>query len=264
VIPSRFFLVFLLLVPLKVQGRPERVAVVGLKDSRVASHHLARAAKALSEVLRKEASSDVVTEQEVENGIRDRLARLLRIETTVAQDRYYHFRYEEAERLLAGREDPEALQLQGLIAYAAGDEKRSEQHFIRLLEIDPEAKLSTKDFPPKLVSLFEKIRGGKAGAAVRPFSLRLGKTVFVAEKSIASWGDKFRRWGSEMGWEKILLYRIEPIGWNYKMTAYLFPIQEKEETRLRAVEMVDLNAVTQAAEILVKSLFFIDTPSRLK
>jgi tetratricopeptide (TPR) repeat protein len=249
---------FLILVPQQAFGRTSRVAILGLRQPGISTKYVAKADDAFSIILKKERTFTPVPDSEIKKGLEEVLSGILKEEIVRAQDHYYHFRFQEAERLLSARDDPEALQWKGLIAYSAGDEKKARHYLIRLLEIDPRAKVSVKDFPPRLVSLFEEVRRERPKGYGKANFLQVGSGIYIPEKFVESWKIQFRKMAEEMRWDFILLHRIEPIGWNYKMTGTLFSLKGKGEDlfRIRAVELVDIRDLNKASEILIKSLFF--------
>ena len=262
---AAIFLFSLLIMTSEASGGVT-VAIVGLQDSRIAPKHAARADRSLALAIKKAGSLIPVPEEGRDRAIDEILVRMLAEELNLATDHYYHFRFQEAERLLAGRDDPEALRLKGLIAFTDGDEKKAEQYFIRLLEIDPKAKLSVKDYPPRLVALFETLGRSQPKGSPRSTFVRIAGKIYPSDISAEGWELRLRKFAQKMGWDFILLHRIEPIGWNYKISATLLSAAggSAADPRASAVELVDLDDLPRASEILVKSLFIIDTSQHLK
>jgi len=266
-------LIIVFLFPLTVVGGPsivfgksqqktvQKIAIIPILDSQVLPKYIQKAEKAFEENFKKQASLSIVPLDEIEEGIEEVLKKKLSDEVNVASNFFYHFRYKDAEKLMEGREDLESLKLKMLIAYSKGNKESAEDFSEQIIAIDPGVKLSVKDFPPGLVSLFEKTRKQKSPKKLFE-SAKLGKEIPISKKFPDGWSERLEKVMNEMSWDYLFLFRIEPIGWNHKMTGFLFQSpQVGIMPKTRAVDLVDLSDLQKASQILVKTLFIIDTSS---
>lgn len=248
-------------------GFAQTVAVMGVADSRVSQQQLKKVGKVIEVTLRERSSLRVISQEIFQEAWETVFRKILQEENSFAMDRYYRFRYREAEGILGGRDDLDALQLKGLLAFAEGDERRSEHYWVQLLQMNPAASLSRENFPPRLVDLFEGVKR-RIGASARrdPAGLAIGSHLFFSEPFSPSWQQRFKRIAEETGSDFVMLYRLQPIGWNYKLSGSLFSVKEGEGRNplIQSVEISSLQDLRQATKTLVKIMFFVDTSPNSK
>ncbi len=135
-----------------------QVAVIGMVDSRISSKNYQKADRFLAKALRDELHLSPVSKEDLSRAILEHLAKDLKEEISAAMEHFYHFRFVQAERILEGRDDPEALKVKALISYSRGDEHQAADDLRKLLKIEPGAAFSERDFPPRLISFFRAIQ----------------------------------------------------------------------------------------------------------
>lgn len=262
-----FFFIFLFPSPYafsrsKTKPVLQRVAFVALKDTGQESEILIRVGHSLENHLQKLYGFSFVPQEQVQRSLEEGLSGLMTEEVVLAQSQYYQFRFAQAENLLIGRMDEEALKWRALVSFSEGHQGRARFFLEKLLKNFKKVEFSSRDYPPRFVTFFKEVskKITKDGGSL----LKIGKTYFVYEGEIESWKSRFQKLLHRMEWDYLVLYRMEKIGWNHKVTTYLFSQKDPERIWIKAVEIMDVSDLSKAANILVKTVFSVDTPQPLK
>lgn len=176
------------------------------------------------------------------------LDRALKQELSEAWQAYFRLNFSRATQLLQGRSDADALALQALLAHGAGNEQKTRALLTSALREDPHYRLDPREFPPQLVKIFQELVASNHSS---------GKKSARNFSDLPDWETRLLQVKKEAGWDELLLIGLESIGWNFKTTATRLE-DRLEKTHL--VELKDLNALPEAARILVKKSYLIDTP----
>lgn len=229
--------------------------------------------KVLEEILQKEIKTTPVSKKEIVESL-EILTTILHEETQKAMDHYYHFRFREAEKLMEGRDDVEAIKVKLLIHQAEGNKEEVKRLCIRLLEKGWKTEKADPDFPPSLKSAFEEVKQGPIRKDQK--HLQLGGLFDVTHSFQGAWKERLQKFGRQKHWDKILVYQMEPIGWNHKITGALYSLTEETSPpittkagknkgmTLQAVELVDLADLSRGLRILLRALFFIDSSETIQ
>lgn len=243
------------------------VAILGFRDPRISSQILKRIEGQLAWNLRSEASLIVIPPERVRKDLEEKIPGILAGEITSALEDYYHLRFDQALRRLSGRTDPEALKVKILIAFSGGDFVEAKSIGLELLRKDPDLDFS-RDFPPGLSRWVAELKWGQPGPPQMP-PKTLPKTPpkkeeLLLEVDVQGWRGRFQRFQGEMQWDFLLVYRVEPIGWNYKITVTRLSLKEilREAPETQAFELIDLRDLHKASKIVVKTMFSIDSPRK--
>ena len=92
--------------------------------------------------------------------------------------------------------------------------------------------------------------------------LKVGPNASPSDALLEGWASRFQRLADKLSWDGILIHCLEPIGWNYKLTAYFFPGGSLKGAKFhsKSVELIDLNNLEEASKVLVKTMFSVDAP----
>lgn len=173
---------------------------------------------------------------------------VLKQELAEAWEAYFRLDFSRAAQRLQGRNDADALALQALLAHGAGKEQKVRALLTSALWEDPHYRLDPKEFPPQLVKIFQELVASSHSS---------GKKLPRNFLDLSGWETRLLQVKKQAGWDELLLIGLESIGWNFKTTATRLE-DRLEKTYL--VELKDLNTLPEAARILVKKSYLIDTP----
>ncbi|MBI3541554.1 MAG: hypothetical protein HY073_05405 [Deltaproteobacteria bacterium] len=160
----------------------------------------------------------------------------------------------------------EAIKVKLLIHQADGNKEEVKKLCIHLLEKGLEIEKLDSDFPPTLKAVLHEVGQGLIRKDQR--RLQLGGLFDVTNKFQEGWRGRLQQLGRQRHWDKILVYQMEPIGWNHKVTGTLYTVSDESSAlggsknknmTTQAVELVDLADLSQGLRILLKALFFIDS-----
>ncbi len=240
----------------------KRVAFVALKDTRQDSDQISRLERYFQTSLQKLSGFSSVPEVQVDHALDEVLSGLMKEEMDLAQSHYYQFHFSQAEEFLLGRMDEEALKMRALIAFLEGHQERSRVFLEKLLKNFQKVEFSSRDYPPHFLTLFKEVSKKTTKDSGR--ILKVGGSYFLNEEEIQSWKGRFQKLLHRMDWDYLILYRMEKIGWNDKITIYLFSQNPQEKIKVKSAEIIDSEDLSKAANILMKTAFSVDTLRSIK
>ena len=189
----------------------------------------------------------------------------LKAELQYAKDAYYSFHFSQVNQILLGRTDAEACLWRALADFSLHkddlEDDLAKKEILSFIMSSPRTNLSVKEFSPKFLEFVESVR--KTSMVKSGEDIPFQDTLILKEDEKKVWQERWRGVLEKVHLNAVILVRLETVGWNQKLRAYVWQVKEPYFIE-KNIEFVGPPKWGDAGKILVNTVFSVDTLSSEK